>query len=181
VLAEHGVQSFVADSNMKVIDPLVTGSLALETRLEVAEEALERARTALENARLEGAALLPKDEEEERAKDAELEALSQLGRRIRWATVFVWMHPFVFFHGWKYVKAVLPRVAQAAGARADDAGAGGRDHAVEHADRPLPAVRAVARIAAEARDPGRTLPRALVLGVPVDYGVVLGRNRSESP
>ena len=106
VLAEHGVPSFVVDANLKQIDPFVTGALALETRLEVPEKMVEAAHLALETARAEGRAFLPQDEEEERAQDEALVKIADLGRRIRWATVLVWMHPFVLFYGWKYMRAL---------------------------------------------------------------------------
>lgn len=109
VLAEHGVDALVVDTNIKTIDPFITGSLAFDARLEVEEEALGDARAALASARAEGEALLPADEAEaERSPDATIEALEDLGRRIRWSAILFWMHPFLFLYGWRYLGA-LPR------------------------------------------------------------------------
>ena len=117
VLEEHGVQAFVADANMKTIDPFVTGALALDARLQVPEEALEDARAALAEARAEGLELerIGADEEggdadpgerpPERAVDP-LADLAELGRRIRWASLLFWMHPFVFVYGVRYLRGI---------------------------------------------------------------------------
>ncbi len=112
VLAEHGVSSFVAGANMKTIDPFVTGAMSFDARLEVAEEAVPDARAALAEARTEGEALRSasgEPDEGEEPGDAALEELAELGRRIRWASVLFWMHPFVFAYGKTYL-AWLSRV-----------------------------------------------------------------------
>ena len=54
VLGERGVPAFVADSNLKTIDPLITGAMSFDARLQVPEEAVDSARAALAEAREEG-------------------------------------------------------------------------------------------------------------------------------
>ena len=116
VLEERGVPAFVADSNLKGIDPFITGALSLDARLQVPSEVLETARTALARSREEGARLdaeLADAFVEPRgplSSTPDLAALSELGRRIRWATVIPWMHPFVFYYGVCYLRD-LARVA----------------------------------------------------------------------
>ncbi|HEX6883081.1 MAG TPA: hypothetical protein VF530_06845 [Planctomycetota bacterium] len=116
VLEEHGVPGFVEDSNLKTIDPFLTGAMALDARLKVPGSALEAARAALaearaggldeaEMARATGAELGA--EEPAPPADAELEALARLGRRMRWAWVIPWMHPFLFVHGLAYLRELL--------------------------------------------------------------------------
>ena len=106
VLAEHGVPSFVVDSNIKTIDPFLTGALSFDARLDVPEEAAQDARAALAAARAEGAALQATPEgrdEAEEAPDPVLEELTDLGRRIRWAVLLFWVQPFAFVYGWRYL------------------------------------------------------------------------------
>jgi len=140
VLEEHGVPGFVADSNLKVIDPFITGTLSFDARLQVPEESVEAARAALEEARADGleqdlaaeaerafdeesggdgpeAGVKSAEREEELARseatpepevrDAELEAMAELGRRIRWGALFFWMHPLVFGHGATYLRWIV--------------------------------------------------------------------------
>lgn len=106
VLAEHGVPSFVADSTIKTIDPLLTGALSFDARLEVAEEVLADARAALAEAHAEGAALrsaTDESSEAEEPREPELDRLAELGRRIQWSLVYFWTQPFAFVLGWKYL------------------------------------------------------------------------------
>jgi hypothetical protein len=118
VLEERGVQAFVADSNLKTIDPFITGAMAFDARLQVQEETVESAREALAGARedakaIESSALADLaqeagDAEEMAAERPEpppaLETMTDLGRRIRWAAVLFWMHPFVFVYGVRYLR-----------------------------------------------------------------------------
>jgi hypothetical protein len=97
LLAERGVPSFVADENMKVLNPLATGPLAFDARLQVPEEAVEDARAALEESRTCSEELVTE------AEAPELRALAEIGRRIRWESLFVWAHPLLFVHGFTYV------------------------------------------------------------------------------
>src|SRR5262245_31120281 len=114
VLAEHGVPSVVVDSNVKTIDPFITGALSFDARLDVEEESLAAAREALAAARAEGEALLPAEEKEAQADPATtvVQDLEDLGRRIRWSAILFWMHPFLFLYGWRYL-AALPHVQRA--------------------------------------------------------------------
>jgi len=52
-LAEHGVPSFLADENLKTLDPVATGALSFDVRLEVPEALLDAARAALAEAHAE--------------------------------------------------------------------------------------------------------------------------------
>lgn len=140
-LAEHGVPAFVADSNLKTIDPLITGAMSFDARLQIPAEAVELARTALaaralaeeaEAETISGLGLMvgsrlaearaeaeeleaagedaePEDPWEPPAPGPDLEALADLGRRIRWAALLFWMHPFLFVYGVRYLRW-LPRV-----------------------------------------------------------------------
>ena len=102
--------AFVADSNLKTIDPLITGAMSFDARLQVPEEAVDSARAALAEAREEGKALESTSDEPQPEATGEpapaLAALADLGRRIRWATVMVWMHPIVFVYGVRYVRGL---------------------------------------------------------------------------
>lgn len=110
LLEERGIPAFVQDSNIKLIDPFITGAMSFDARLQVPEESVAAARAALEEVRtqdLEGGPA-PQAEESldavpEAARDRELEAMAALGQRIRWAAVLPWMHPFAFLHGFKYL------------------------------------------------------------------------------
>lgn len=122
VLEERGLPAFVEDSNMKTLDPFATGALSFDARLKVPEESVEAARTALAEARRDG---LEDDlsAEAERAFAAEsgadasapepvpprdaLTELADLGRRLRWAALFFWLHPYVFSYGVAYVRGLL--------------------------------------------------------------------------
>ncbi len=131
LLAERGVPSFVPDSHLKLIDPFLTASQALDARLEVGEEYLERARVAVVEAREEVATMRAKvkaereDEQAHSALDTEptlnddqtkppVEALfesppivsnglERLGVRLRWALNHVWLHPFALVYGARYL------------------------------------------------------------------------------
>ena len=115
MLEERGVPAFVADSNMKTIDPLLTGAMSFDARLQVPEEALESARAALRDSREEARELerargeAEPQAEEPVASTPDLNALTDLGRRIRWAALLFWMHPFLFVYGVRYVRW-FPRV-----------------------------------------------------------------------
>lgn len=102
LLSERGVPAFIADSNLKTIDPFATGALALDARLQVPEETVNEARTVLAEARASAAEEDPSDP----AVASPAAELENLGRRLRWAAVLVWMHPFVFVHGVKYLRAL---------------------------------------------------------------------------
>ena len=121
VLEERGLPAFVEDSNLKTLDPFITGALSFDARLKVPEESVEEARTALAEARRDG---LEDDlsAEAERAfaaysgadvaepqpvapRDA-LGELADLGRRLRWAALFFWLHPFVFSYGVAYLRGL---------------------------------------------------------------------------
>ena len=110
VLEERGVPAFVADSNLKGIDPFITGALPLDARLQVPAEALETARSALAESREDGARLDAEQADslaqprEPPSSAPDLAALSELGRRIRWASVLPWMHPFALYYGIRYLR-----------------------------------------------------------------------------
>ena len=119
VLEERGVPGFVEDSNMKTIDPFATGALSFDARLKVPEESLAAARAALEEARRDGLEEgLVEDAERAFAAESGVEAtapepprsapddLADLGRRLRWAALFFWLHPWVFSHGVAYLRGL---------------------------------------------------------------------------
>jgi hypothetical protein len=94
--------------------------MSFDARLKVPAEALEAARAAVAEAREQGlddredvdeafvAEFGPEPEAPLPAPaDPELEALASLGRRLRWAWIVPWMHPFLFFHGQAYVRELL--------------------------------------------------------------------------
>lgn len=124
VLEDRGVPAFVEDTNLKLIDPFITGALSLDARLKVPEEALVAAREALEEARRDGLDMdLSSEVEREFAAEhgAELGVeheespsvasragveLAELGRRLRWAALLFWLHPFVFLYGARYLRGL---------------------------------------------------------------------------
>ena len=116
LLEERGVPAFVQDVNLKTIDPFITGPMSFDARLQVPEEAVDAARSALEEARREGAEELealdaealegappPEPEEPAAEADPELEVMADIGRRIRWSALLFWTHPFLFVYGWRYL------------------------------------------------------------------------------
>lgn len=119
VLEEHGLLGFVEDSNLKTIDPFLTGPMSFDARLKVPASSLTEARAALAEAREQGlgeadlagaveAEFAPEASPAPAAPaDAELDALASLGRRLRWAWVIPWMHPFLLLHGQAYVRELV--------------------------------------------------------------------------
>ena len=119
VLEEHGLPGFVEDSNTKTIDPFITGPMSFDARLKVPESSITEARAALAEAREQGvdeedlAGALEQEFEPEATPaaaapaDPELDALASLGRRLRWGWVIPWLAPFLFLHGFAYVRELV--------------------------------------------------------------------------
>lgn len=130
-LEERGVPSFLPDSNLKTLDPTITGTLAFDARLEVPAERVVEARAALQEAEAELAELqrtaLPAEDDlaaspaqddppssadfgDERRllarPEAQVEDLEELGRRLRWAVLLLVTQPFAVLYGWRYLRAL---------------------------------------------------------------------------
>lgn len=135
-LEERGVPSFLPDSNLKTLDPTITGTLAFDARLEVPAERVVEARAALQEAEAELAELQRASRQQatlqaegevaaEPAPDAPpssadfadarrllarpeaaVEDLEELGRRLRWAVLLLVTQPFAVLYGWRYLRAL---------------------------------------------------------------------------
>lgn len=102
VLGEHGIPAMLADVNLKTIDPFSTAPFSLDCQLHVPEGEVERSRSLIDEWKATAAASVA-DEPPPTVEEQRLAYLSDLGRRIRWATVLGLTHPFVLLLAPRYL------------------------------------------------------------------------------
>lgn len=108
VLDDLGFLTHIANANIKMIDPFVTGLNPLDVRLQVPRSDAERASRALREARGEGGRG-ERLRESTGEYDPDLVAgLDDLSRRIRWATVSLFLAPVAALLGLLYIMRTLP-------------------------------------------------------------------------
>lgn len=95
LLESHGIESFVPDENIKIVDPFITGANPLEMALVCPADQAAEARRIIEETRDAAPAETPA---EERPED-----LERLGARVRWAAVTVVTIPIGALHGIRYL------------------------------------------------------------------------------
>ena len=100
-LAAEGVPCFVPDRLTKTLDPFITGSNALDLRLEVPENFAADARAILAAWEAETENTPPEDPAEARARE-----VAKMGMRIRWAALFWITSPFALYYALPYLRAV---------------------------------------------------------------------------
>ena len=99
-LKNRGFHPFIADMNIKTIDPFVTGGNIFNVRLQIPAGEAEEAYAALQEIRSEPGSPTaePVDGMEPvEETDADVTALEALGKRLRWGLVLLVMVGGVFF------------------------------------------------------------------------------------
>jgi len=128
LLEANGIRALVEDSNTKTIDPFITGPLSFDARLVVAEDTVEAAESVIAEAQESGteavlAETVPAEEldaarEELAAEPDEAARMAELARRIRWAALLFWLHPFLYANAASYLAWHLRTGERAEGHRA---------------------------------------------------------------
>ncbi|QDU69903.1 hypothetical protein [Engelhardtia mirabilis] len=105
VLAEEGIQSTIPDATIKLWDPFITGANSFSCTLQVPLAHRERALATLEQNDAQARDALHEmgdrewagSEDEPTAEDQRQGELSAVGRRICWAVLFGFTHPFAIY------------------------------------------------------------------------------------
>ena len=95
-LAEEGIEAYLPDETIKVMDPFATGGLPLHTDLKVSAEDAARARELLDQQAATVAADAAPDADGKPGDDQDREAIEALARRTRWAALALITLPFAF-------------------------------------------------------------------------------------